>query len=111
MSPSLCLSTYTWPSPSLISQAAMMNVPYIAGTLSPAGITDPNILLTGLPGANGPLVLLHIWSGSSEAIRRATFLELGHIRLLAVRFHLVRFLLIVPPRYKKISLVLNCFAA
>ncbi|CAH8665406.1 unnamed protein product [Schistosoma bovis] len=90
MSPSLCLSTYTWPSPSLISQAAMMNVPYIAGTLSPAGITDPNILLTGLPGANGPLVLLHIWSGSSEAIRRATFLELGHIRLLAVRFHLLR---------------------
>ncbi|CAH8678246.1 unnamed protein product [Schistosoma rodhaini] len=90
MSPSLCLSTYTWPSPSLISQAAMMNVPYIAGTLSPAGITDPNILLTGLPGANGPLVLLHIWSGSSEAIRRTTFLELGHIRLLAVRFHLLK---------------------
>nr|CAX75241.1 fragile X mental retardation syndrome 1 homolog [Schistosoma japonicum] len=90
ISPSLCLSTYTWPSPSLISQSAIMNVPHIAGTLSLAGITDPNILLTGLPGANEPLVLLHIWSGSSEAIRRATFLELGHIRLLAVRYHLLR---------------------
>ncbi|CAH8582337.1 unnamed protein product [Schistosoma turkestanicum] len=90
VSPSLCLSTYTWPSPSLISQSAIMNVPHIAGTLSPAGITDPNILLTGLPGANGPLVLLHIWSGSPEAIRRANFLELGHIRLLAVRYHLLR---------------------
>ncbi|CAH8872711.1 unnamed protein product [Trichobilharzia szidati] len=90
VSPSLCLSTYTWPSPPLISQSAIMNIPHIAGTLSPAGITDPNILLTGLPGANGPLVLLHIWSGSAEAIRRATFLELGHVRLLAVRYHLLR---------------------
>ncbi|CAH8650004.1 unnamed protein product [Heterobilharzia americana] len=90
VSPSLCLSTYTWPSPSLISQSAIMNLPHIAGVLSPAGITDPNILLTGLPGTNGPLVLLHIWSGSTEAIRRATFLELGHVRLLAVRYHLLR---------------------
>ncbi|CAH8449083.1 unnamed protein product [Dicrocoelium dendriticum] len=80
----------SWPSTSLIAQSTILSAPNIAGTLSPAGVTDPTLLLEGLPGANGPLVLLHIWSGSSEAIRRAALLELAHVRILVFRYHVLR---------------------
>ncbi|VEL40966.1 unnamed protein product, partial [Protopolystoma xenopodis] len=41
--------------------------------------TSPAILLAGYPGAEGPWVRLHIWSGSSEAVRRASILESVHL--------------------------------
>ncbi|VDP73010.1 unnamed protein product [Echinostoma caproni] len=78
-----------WPSPAVISQSTILNPPNIVGSLSSAGITDPALLLEGLPGANEPLVLLHIWSGSPEAIRRASLLELAHVRILVFRYHLL----------------------
>ncbi|KAG5453476.1 Synaptic functional regulator fmr1 [Clonorchis sinensis] len=80
----------SWPSACTIAQSPLLNPPNIAGTLSQAGVTDPTLLLEGLPGANGPLVLLHIWSGSPEAIRRAGLLELAHVRILVFRYHVVR---------------------
>ncbi|CAL8082906.1 unnamed protein product [Calicophoron daubneyi] len=83
-------SASLWPSPSIIAQSSVLNAPKIIGTLSPAGVTDPALLLEGLPGANGPLVLLHIWSGSAEAIRRASLLELAHVRILVFRYHVMR---------------------
>ncbi|TPP58246.1 Fragile X mental retardation syndrome 1 [Fasciola gigantica] len=79
-----------WPSPATISQSTILNPPNIVGALSSTGVTDPALLLEGLPGANGPLVLLHIWSGSLEAIRRASLLELAHVRILVFRYHLMR---------------------
>ncbi|OON17870.1 KH domain protein [Opisthorchis viverrini] len=80
----------SWPSACTIAQSPLLNPPNIAGTLSQAGVTDPTLLLEGLPGANGPLVMLHIWSGSPEAIRRAGLLELAHVRILVFRYHVVR---------------------
>lgn len=80
----------TWPSPELIAQSSPLTAPTIVGALNPAtGVTDPALLLEGLPGASGPLVLLHIWSGSAEAVRRASFLELAHVRMLVFRYHVV----------------------
>ncbi|KAF5405868.1 Fragile X mental retardation syndrome 1 [Paragonimus heterotremus] len=80
----------SWPSAGAIAQSTLLNTPNVAGTLSPAAVTDPALLLEGLPGANGPLVLLHIWSGSPEAIRRAALLELAHVRILVFRYHVMR---------------------
>lgn len=79
-----------WPPAHVIVQSTLLSVPTIAGTLSSFGVTDPALLLEGLPGASGPLVFLHIWSGSREAIRRATLLELAHVRILVFRYHVMR---------------------